>query len=116
MVAYGAALGVACHGGVGLAIALWPKLRWLFVLILLAFTILSLIYLVWVRIWTLALSRPLKIAVTEFLLRNISFRKERPLLPANEVSNRTILMSLVALPFRTVGGAPAECIFLNFET
>lgn len=45
-------------------------------------------------------------AVTEFLLRNISFRKERPLLPANEVSNRTILMSRVALPFRTVGGAP----------
>ncbi len=40
--------------------------------------------------------------VTEFLLRGISFKKHHPLLPGNEVSNRTILMSLVALPFRTV--------------
>src|SRR5450432_1229580 len=39
--------------------------------------------------------------VTEFFNRNISFKKVRPILPANEVSNRTILMSLVALPFRT---------------
>ena len=38
--------------------------------------------------------------VTEYLLRRVSFRQERPLLPANEVSNRTILMSLVAVPFR----------------
>jgi hypothetical protein len=38
--------------------------------------------------------------VTEYLLRNISFQRERPLLPANEVSNRTILMSLVATSFR----------------
>lgn len=42
----------------------------------------------------------LPFAVTEYLLRRISFREERPLLPGNEVSNRTILMSLVALPFR----------------
>jgi hypothetical protein len=39
-------------------------------------------------------------AVTECLLRNVSFQRERPLLPGNEVSNRTILMSLVAVPFR----------------
>jgi hypothetical protein len=39
--------------------------------------------------------------VTEYFLRGISFRQVRPILPANEVSNRTILMSLVALPFRT---------------
>jgi hypothetical protein len=39
-------------------------------------------------------------AVTEYFLRGVSFQQERPLLPANEVSNRTILMSLVALPFR----------------
>jgi hypothetical protein len=38
--------------------------------------------------------------VTEYLLRNISFQRERPILPGNEVSNRTILMSLVATPFR----------------
>ena len=47
-------------------------------------------------------------AVTEYLLRGISFREERPLLPNNEVSNRTILMSLAALPFRaSLGTAPA---------
>ena len=44
-------------------------------------------------------------AVSEFLLRGISFTKERPILPGNEVSNRTILMSLVALPFRVALGA-----------
>jgi hypothetical protein len=42
--------------------------------------------------------------VTEFFLRDISFKKEHPILPNNEVSNRTILMSLVALPFRAVLG------------
>lgn len=42
--------------------------------------------------------------VTEFFFRKISFKKEHPILPGNEVSNRTILMSLVALPFRTVLG------------
>ena len=42
--------------------------------------------------------------VTEFFFRAISFKKEHPILPNNEVSNRTILMSLVALPFRAVLG------------
>ena len=42
--------------------------------------------------------------VTEFFLRNISFAKEHPIIPKNEVSNRTILMSLVTLPFRAVLG------------
>lgn len=42
--------------------------------------------------------------VTEFFLRRIPFAKVHPLLPLNEVSNRTILMSLVALPFRAVWG------------
>jgi len=42
--------------------------------------------------------------VTEFFHRGISFKKEHPLLPLNEVSNRTVLMSLVVLPFRTVLG------------
>jgi hypothetical protein len=40
--------------------------------------------------------------VTEFFLRKISFKQVHPILPNNEVSNRTILMSLVALPFRAV--------------
>ena len=47
-------------------------------------------------------------AVSEFLLRGVSFEKERPIMPANEVSNRTIAMSLVALPFRTALGAPRD--------
>ena len=47
-------------------------------------------------------------AVAEFFLRGVSFEKERPILPGNEVSNRTILMSLVALPFRVALGAPRD--------
>lgn len=47
-------------------------------------------------------------AVAEYFLRGVSFKKERPLLPGNEVSNRTILMSLVALPFRVALGAPRD--------
>ena len=47
-------------------------------------------------------------AVAEFFLRGVSFHKERPILPGNEVSNRTILMSLVALPFRVALGAPRD--------
>src|SRR6267143_1267176 len=47
-------------------------------------------------------------AVVEFFLRGISFNKERPILPGNEVSNRTILMSLAALPFRAALGAPND--------
>jgi hypothetical protein len=47
-------------------------------------------------------------AVAEFLLRGVSFEKERPILPRNEVSNRTILMSLVVLPFRVALGAPRD--------
>jgi hypothetical protein len=46
--------------------------------------------------------------VAEFFLRGVSFKKERPLLPANEVTNRTILMSLVTLPFRVALGAPHD--------
>src|SRR4051812_428026 len=47
-------------------------------------------------------------AVAEFFLRGVSFKEERPILPGNEVSNRTILMSLVALPFRVALGAPND--------
>jgi hypothetical protein len=44
--------------------------------------------------------------VSEFFLRRISFRRERPILPRNEVSSRTILMSLVALPYRAALAMP----------
>ena len=47
-------------------------------------------------------------AVAEFFLRGVSFKKARPILPGNEVSNRTILMSLVVLPFRVALGAPRD--------
>ena len=47
-------------------------------------------------------------AVVEYFLRGVSFEKERPILPGNEVTNRTILMSLVALPFRVALGAPRD--------
>lgn len=46
--------------------------------------------------------------VAEFLLRGVSFQKERPILPGNEISNRTILMSLTAMPFRVGLGAPYD--------
>jgi hypothetical protein len=38
--------------------------------------------------------------VTEYLAKGISFKDEHPILPGQEVSNRPILMSLTALPFR----------------
>ena len=44
--------------------------------------------------------------VSEYFLRRIPFRTERPILPSNEVSNRTILMSLVALPYRAALAMP----------
>jgi hypothetical protein len=47
-------------------------------------------------------------AVAEFFVRGVSFKKVRPIMPGNEVSNRTILMPLVALPFRVALGAPRD--------
>jgi hypothetical protein len=47
-------------------------------------------------------------AVAEFFLRGVSFKNVRPILPRAEVSNRTILMSLVAMPFRVALGAPHD--------
>jgi hypothetical protein len=42
--------------------------------------------------------------VTEYLVRQIPFEKERPVMPGQEVSNRPILLSLAAVPFRTLLG------------
>lgn len=47
-------------------------------------------------------------AVSEFIVRGISFKEQRPILPANEVTNRTVLMSLVCVPFRVALGAPRD--------
>lgn len=167
LVGYGAAAGVLLHALLGCAIAAVPAVRWAFVAILIALTLLSAVYFLARRVvqeLSLALSRPSKVAlalwglllvlslgllhldvrlpeplpdgmyvfktpttnvkvqhltslpadnyfpfaVAEFFLRGVSFKKERPILPANEVSNRTILMSLVALPFRVALGAPRD--------
>ncbi len=167
LIGYGAATGVLAHGLVGLAIALFPAARAIFVGILISLSVVNAGYLLWRRgasdLWA-ALTKPVKIAlglwvlllvlcfgllhlevrypeslpdgpyvfkshttnvkvqyltllpadnyipfaVSEFFLRGVSFQKERPILPANEVSNRTILMSLVVLPFRVAMGAPRD--------
>jgi hypothetical protein len=167
LLGYGAAAGVALHALLGCAIAATPTLRWAFVGLLIALTLLSAAYFLARRVlpeFSLAISTPEKIslalwalllvlclgllhvdvrfpeplpdgmyvlkthttnvkvqyltslpadnyipfAVAEFFLRGVSFKNERPILPANEVSNRTILMSLVAMPFRAALGAPYD--------
>lgn len=45
---------------------------------------------------------------TEYLLRDISFAEERPLMPGQEVANRPILMSLAAVPLRAALDAPPK--------
>jgi hypothetical protein len=46
--------------------------------------------------------------ITEFLVRDIPFKKERPIMPGQEVSNRPILLSLAATPIRALfSGSPA---------
>jgi hypothetical protein len=47
-------------------------------------------------------------AVSQFFLRGISFKDYRPILPANEVTNRTVLMVLVSLPFQVARGVPHD--------
>jgi hypothetical protein len=47
-------------------------------------------------------------AAAEFFLRDISFKEYRPILPGNEVANRTVLMSLVSLPFLAALSNPVE--------
>ena len=44
--------------------------------------------------------------VAEFLLRDISFKAERPIVPGQEVTNRPFLMSFVVVPFRAAFDAP----------
>jgi hypothetical protein len=164
LLGYGAAGGVLVHAIAGCAIAAFPAWRWVFVAILIAFSLFGTVYLVLRRVpeelfralslsskvslglWLLLLlcclallhvevqfpeslqdgiyifkthttnvkvqyltglpaDNYIPFAVAEFFLRGVSFKEERPILPGNEVSNRTILMSLVALPFRIALGA-----------
>jgi hypothetical protein len=44
--------------------------------------------------------------VTEFLLRDIPFAVERPIMPGQEVTNRPFLMAFAVLPFRAALDAP----------
>jgi hypothetical protein len=44
--------------------------------------------------------------VQEYLLRDISFAREHPIAPGQEVSNRTILMALATAPFRAALKSP----------
>ncbi len=44
--------------------------------------------------------------VQEYLLRDISFAREHPILPGQEVSNRTILLALATAPFRAALKSP----------
>lgn len=48
----------------------------------------------------------LPFVVQQFLLRDISFTREHPILPGQEVSNRPILMALVTAPFRAALHSP----------
>src|SRR5438552_13533726 len=50
----------------------------------------------------------LPFVVQEFLLRDISFTREHPILPGQEVSNRPILMALATTPFRAALKSPPQ--------
>jgi hypothetical protein len=66
---------------------------------------------------TLPVDNYIPYVVEEFFLRHISFKNNHPILPVNEVSNRTILMPLVALPFRALlaWNQPAEDALGKFK-
>lgn len=46
--------------------------------------------------------------ISEYLLRDISFKKERPVMPGQEVSNRPILVSLILVPIRSAFSLPLQ--------
>lgn len=46
--------------------------------------------------------------VSEYLLRDISFKKERPIMPGQEVSNRPILVPLLLVPIRAAFSLPPK--------
>jgi hypothetical protein len=46
--------------------------------------------------------------ISEYLLRDISFKNERPVMPGQEVSNRPILVSLILVPFRAAFSLPPK--------
>jgi hypothetical protein len=48
--------------------------------------------------------------VSEYLLRDISFKSERPIMPGQEVTNRPILAGLVLVPFRAAVRMPGAWV------
>ena len=48
--------------------------------------------------------------VSEYFLRDISFKDERPVMPGQEVSNRPILVSLILVPIRSAFSFPSKII------
>lgn len=46
--------------------------------------------------------------VSEYMLRDISFAKEHPIMPGQEVTNRPILQALAILPFRAALSMPKQ--------
>lgn len=46
--------------------------------------------------------------VSEYILRDISFLSNRPILPGQEVTNRPILMALIVVPFRAALSLPPQ--------
>ena len=55
---------------------------------------------------TLPSDNSIPFVVQEYLLRRIPFRQEHPLLPFTEVTERTLLLPLVGLPFRAAMDPP----------
>jgi hypothetical protein len=57
---------------------------------------------------TLPIDNAIPHVVSEYLLRDIKFSNERPLMPGQEVSNRPIMVSILMLPWRAVIAMPPQ--------
>jgi hypothetical protein len=71
-----------------------------------------------VRIQRIAFDLPpdnaIPFVVGEYLVNAISFSENRPIMPGQEVSNRPILMSLVAVPYRIIfGPSPSKILTVS---
>ena len=71
-----------------------------------------------VRVQRIAFDLPpdnaIPFVVGEYLVNAISFSENRPIMPGQEVSNRPILMSLVAVPYRMIfGPSPSKILTVS---
>jgi hypothetical protein len=57
---------------------------------------------------TLPIDNAIPHVATEYLLRDISFAKERPLMPGQEVSNRPIMVSFLLVPWHAIVSMPPK--------